>query len=109
MNQKSEYRLGQRWSDDFDYEGMLRLGLETSAQTPLDQMLKLFESMEDVNYHREAEPLWNAIHAKKRAILAKDGLQTEAEIADLAALDKFLADFHQEIRNTLESFAAEEV
>ena len=104
MNQKSEYRLGQRWSDDFDYDGMLRLGLETTAETPLDQMLKLFESMEDVNYHREAEPLWNAIHAKKRVILSKDALQPEAEALDQAALDKFLADFHQEIRNTLESF-----
>lgn len=104
MNQTSEYRLGQMWSDDFDYEGMLRAGLETSAETPLDQMLKLFSSMEDVNYHREAEPLWKAIHAKKQLILSKDALQPEAEAVDQAALDKFLADFHQEIRNTLESF-----
>ena len=45
----SKYELGKKWSDDFDYEGMLKAGLEISEESKLSDMNQLFDSMEDVN------------------------------------------------------------
>ena len=61
----SKYQLGQTWSNDFDYEGMLQAGSQVTVDTPLDVLEKLHDSFEDVNYHTEANPLWNAIIAKR--------------------------------------------
>ena len=59
------YKLGNKWSNDFDYEGMLKAGAEITTDTPLEDLEKLHSSFEDVNYHPESEPLWNAIIAKR--------------------------------------------
>ena len=59
------YKLGNKWSNDFDYEGMLKAGSEVTVDTPLEDLEKLHDSFEDVNYHTESEPLWNAIIAKR--------------------------------------------
>lgn len=61
----STYKLGQKWSNDFDYEGMLKTGSQVTVATPLTDLEKLHDSFEDVNYHTEANPLWNAIIAKR--------------------------------------------
>ena len=60
-----KYKLGQKWSNDFDYEGMLTAGTQVDEQTPIKDLEKLHDSFEDVNYHSESNPLWNAIVAKK--------------------------------------------
>lgn len=60
-----KYQLGQGWSTDFDYEGMLTTGTQVDEQTPIKHLEKLHSSFEDVNYHSESNPLWNAILAKK--------------------------------------------
>jgi hypothetical protein len=59
------YKLGNKWSDNFDYNGMLETGAQVTEETPLSDLEKLFDSFEDVNYHTESEPLWEAIQAKK--------------------------------------------
>ena len=60
-----KYQLGQKWSNDFGYEGMLTAGTQVDEQTPIRDLVKLHSSFEDVNYHSESNPLWNAIIAKK--------------------------------------------
>lgn len=59
------YKLGNKWSSNFDYEGMLATGAQVTEQTPLTDLEKLFASFEDVNYHTESEPLWEAIQGKR--------------------------------------------
>jgi hypothetical protein len=59
------YKLGNKWSQDFDYDGMLKAGSEVTVDTSLEDLEKLHDSFEDVNYHTESEPLWNAIIAKR--------------------------------------------
>ena len=82
-----KYTLGQGWSTDFDYEGMLTAGTQANEQTPTEDLEKLHDSFEDVNYHSESNPLWNAIIAKKEG---------HAEI-----LTSELADFRKLCQETL--------
>tara|TARA_R110000765_G_scaffold54253_2_gene108296 strand:+ start:475 stop:831 length:357 start_codon:yes stop_codon:yes gene_type:complete len=61
-NQQKQYQLGDRWSVDFDYDGMLNYALQIDGYLihTLD-LEKLLGSFEDVNYHREAAPLYDMI------------------------------------------------
>ena len=61
MTQKKQYQLGDKWSLDFDYDGMLNSGLQITDKTNVNELDKLLESFEDVNYHREASPLYDVI------------------------------------------------
>ena len=56
-----EYQLGDSWSSDFDYDGMLQKGMEADVSWPIEDLKELYHSFEDVNYHREAGYLWGAI------------------------------------------------
>ena len=63
---KGDYKLGQRWKADFDYCGMLCQGTKVKIDDGLKRLNKLFDSYEDVNYHKESEPLFEAIkHLEK--------------------------------------------
>ena len=84
------YQLGDKFSRDFDYEGMLKAGLKIRLNTPVDKMQALFDSFEDVNYHREGSHLSYAIDAVKM------GDKSDA----LDNLKKFRA----AIKDTLKSF-----
>ena len=84
------YKLGQKFTTDFDYEGMLKAGTKVRLNTPVDQLQQLFDSFEDVNYHREGEFLSYAIDA----IREKD---------KTAALN-YIRDFKKACKKTLESF-----
>jgi|APFre7841882654_1041346.scaffolds.fasta_scaffold01658_30 hypothetical protein len=64
---------GQMWSDDFDYCGMLQAGKEAKVSDGEKNLRLLFNSFEDVNYHKESEPLWDALK------LLKDGKKKLAE------------------------------
>jgi hypothetical protein len=81
------YTPGDMFSTDFDYEGMLKAGLKVRINTPVDTMQKIYDSFEDVNYHRENAHLGNVIDA------VKDGDKG-------AALDA-LKSFRREIKNTM--------
>ena len=61
-----EYQLGDTWSSDFDYDGMLQKGIEADVSWPIEDLRELYHSFEDVNYHREAGYLWGAIQEIKK-------------------------------------------
>ena len=56
-----KYELGDMWSDDFDYVGMLKAGSEATYEMGLENLQKLYDSFEDVNYHSENKFLGYAI------------------------------------------------
>ena len=82
-----EYQIGSGWTRDFDYDGMLKAGLKTGVDTDIELLKKMAEDYTDVNYHREASHLYNAIEA------LEDGATKEASM--------FFGDFHAEIKNTI--------
>ena len=82
-----EFRAGDKFSPDFDYDGMLMAGLKAGVDTDLQTLQALSDSFEDVNYHRENSHLQNAIEA------LEDGATKEASM--------FFGDFHAEIKNTI--------
>ena len=57
------YKIGDKFSVDFDYEGMLKTGLKVRINTPLKTMQAIFDSFEDVNYHSEGMHLSYVIDA----------------------------------------------
>jgi hypothetical protein len=56
-----KYKLGAMYNSNFDYTGMLQAGLKTKSTDSLNRLTKLFDSFEDVNYHKASSPLWGAI------------------------------------------------
>ena len=82
-----EFRAGDKFSTDFDYDGMLMAGLKAGVDTDLQTLQALSDSFEDVNYHRENSHLQNAIEA------LEDGATKEASM--------FFGDFHAEINQTI--------
>ena len=62
---KRPYMLGDTFGLHFDYEGMLDWGLEIDENTHVNILEDLLTSFEDVNYHKEAAPLYDLIEHKK--------------------------------------------
>ena len=85
-----QYRIGSGYTRDFDYEGMLKAGLETGVDTDIEILRKMSDDFEDVNYHRENNHLQKAIDA------LEEGAIKEASM--------FFGDFHAEIKSTMETF-----
>jgi len=65
MESVRKFKLGQMWSKDFDYVGMLNAGTKVKDDAKLSTLHKLFNSFQDVNYHTESAPLWEAIQILK--------------------------------------------
>ncbi len=82
-----QYQIGSGWTNDFDYDGMLKTGLGTSIDTPIEVLKKMSDDFEDVNYHRENSHLQYAIDA--------------LEIGDMKEAESRLNDFHAEIKQTI--------
>ena len=82
-----QYKIGSGWTTDFDYDGMLKAGLKTGVDTDIEVLKKMAEDYTDVNYHREASHLYNAIEA------LEEGATKEASM--------FFGDFHAEIETTI--------
>ena len=55
------FQAGDKWSNDFDYVGMLTAGTEATYEMGLEHLTKLYDSFTDVNYHSEAADLGNAL------------------------------------------------
>ena len=55
------YELGDMWSNDFDYVGMLKAGSQATYEDGIEYLQKLYDSFEDVNYHSENSHLGRAI------------------------------------------------
>jgi hypothetical protein len=81
------FKPGDMFTTDFDYEGMLKAGLKIRLNTPVETMQAIYDSFEDVNYHRENAHLGEVIDAVK----AGD---------KQSALDH-LKMFRKEIKNTM--------
>lgn len=60
------YKLGDMWSDDFDYDGMLKTALKSETSWGIPKLQKLYYSLEDVNYHRANSKLGDTIDALKK-------------------------------------------
>ena len=63
LTEAAEYRFqaGDMWSNDFDYVGMLKVGSQATYEMGLENLQKLYDSFEDVNYHSENKFLGYAI------------------------------------------------
>ena len=85
-----QYRIGSGWTSDFDYEGMLNAGLKATLEDRIESLEALAEDFTDVNYHREASHLYDALEALEKG----DAFEAEGKISD----------FHAEIRKTMEGF-----
>jgi len=56
------FKPGDTWRSDFDYIGMLKWGVDASAETmDISELNAGYKSFTDVNYHTEAADLGNAI------------------------------------------------
>ena len=88
--QNKTYRIGDKFSRDFDYEGMLKAGTRVRINTPIAQLQSLFDSFEDVNYHSEGSHLSSAI----------DSIKEKNKIEAL----NHLREFKKAIEKTLSSF-----
>lgn len=99
---KQTYKLGDKFSLDFDYDGMLEYGLQITNDTPLFVLENLLGSFEDVNYHREASPLFDWIEYIK--------YQNEYGVDEVTNenIDKLLRAFKQECKDTINSSNVEE-
>ena len=83
-----QFKAGDKFSTDFDYDGMLKAGLKAGVDTDLNTLKALSDSFEDVNYHRENSYLQKAI----------DALENEEPIDEVSML---FGDFHAEIKQTM--------
>jgi len=90
---KEAYHPGQGWTSDFDYDDMLAHGLTLTADDSIEDLEKVVEDFEDVNYHREAAPLYNAIDA------IKAGDRGEAKM--------YINKFHKELKKTIADYSDE--
>ena len=61
VNEAKKFKPGDKWSEDFDYDGMLAYALKVNEKTPLKTLQKLHDSATDVNYHTPFSGLGNAI------------------------------------------------
>jgi hypothetical protein len=61
ITEAKKFKAGDKWSKDFDYEGMLAAGLKVNVNTPIKKLNKLYDSFTDVNYHTIAKGLGIAI------------------------------------------------
>ena len=86
---------GDTFSLNFDYEGMLNYGLQITNQTNIFNLIKLLDSFEDVNYHREAAPLYDLIeHIKYQNEYGSNEVTREN-------IDESLYRFKRECEDTL--------
>ncbi len=56
-----KYKLGDKYSPDFDYDGMLAMCLKANVSWGAKKLDKLSRSLEDVNYATINKPLYKAI------------------------------------------------
>ena len=103
---KQSYKLGDTFSLNFDYEGMLDYGLQMEmldyglqmgTNMNVNNLEKLLTSFEDVNYHREAAPLYDLIeHIKYQNEYGSNEVTREN-------IDESLRAFKKECADTLKS------
>jgi len=63
IKEGKKYKLGDSYSRDFDIDGMFDMAATVTDKWSLSDLKKLYHSMEDMNFHEDAAPLWDAIGA----------------------------------------------
>ena len=96
-NKTKPYELGDMWSNDFDYVGMLKMGAQTTYElyeaNGIEALEDLYSSFEDVNYHSENKFLGYAI----------DEIENPGQDANQAMenIEDYLEDFRNACLKTL--------
>jgi hypothetical protein len=81
------YTPGSGWTEDFEYDDMMAHGLTLTADDSIEDLRKVAEDFTDVNYHREAAHLYDAIDA--------------IEAGDRGEAKMYINKFRKEIKATL--------
>ena len=89
LTEAKKFKPGDKWSNDFDYDGMLKYALKVNHKTPLKTLQKLHDSATDVNYHTPFSGLGNAIDW-----ITDDGVNSK-EGKD------FMKQFHNDIKDEM--------
>lgn len=58
------YKLGDKYKEDFDYKGMLKAGMSANSYWSDEDLTKLHNSLESVNYHSMNRHLGAALSSK---------------------------------------------
>lgn len=61
-----KYQLGDKWSNDFDYDGLIRSCNDADVSWGADKLEKLYDSLVDVNYHDLARDVDKAVEHLRR-------------------------------------------
>lgn len=96
VTEGNKFKPGDKWSNDFDYDGMLAYALKVNHKTPLKTLQKLHDSATDVNYHTPFAGLGNAIDW-----ITDDGVNSK-EGKD------FIKQFHKDIKDELKESVVNE-
>ena len=97
------YQLGDKFSLNFDYDGMLLYAMNTTLDTSVNDLEKLLDSFEDVNYHREAAPLYDLIeHIKYQNEYGANEVTREN-------INESLLAFRKEVQDTMKQFEKEKL
>ena len=100
---KRSYMLGDTFSLNFDYEGMLDYGLQIDTNTSVNDLNKLLDSFEDVNYHREGSPLYDLVeHIKYQNEYGENEVTREN-------INESLRAFNRECEDTLKNIVSKSV
>ena len=89
IDEAKKFKPGDMWSNDFDYDGMLKYALKVNEKTPIKMLNKLFDSATDVNYHTPFRNLGIAID------WIEDG--------DVKGAKDYIKMFHKDIKNEIKS------
>ena len=86
------FEPGDKWSNNFDYTGMLRWGMNASHETmEISELEAGYESFTDVNYHTEGANLGDAI----------DWMEDAASERDHSKVEEFMSDFNSACEKAL--------
>ena len=88
---EKKFKPGDMWSNDFDYDGMMKYALTVNHKTPIKTLTKLHDSATDVNYHTPFRGLGNAIDW-----ITDDGVNSQ-EGKD------FMKQFHNDIKDEIKT------
>lgn len=89
LTEAKKFKPGDMWSNDFDYDGMMKYALTVNHKTPIKTLTKLHDSATDVNYHTPFSGLGNAIDW-----ITDDGVNSP-EGKD------FIKQFHKDIKDEI--------
>ena len=89
LNEAKKFKPGDKWSSDFDYDGMLKYALKVNEKTPIKMLNKLFDSATDVNYHTPFANLGIAIYL--------------IEYGDKEGAKDYIKNFHEDIKKEIKN------